>query len=519
MTQKAPHSFGVFLISLASIAVRTRLASSFDLSDLEAYNSACARHLADGGLDTPPLLPALMRIAEFIPTTPDVQVRIPSILFFCGVIALIHRIAGRILSGGTGFYAVVLLHLSPFFFFSGMMALPYALFFFFYLLLWRISLRDGGGTAWAFLAGLVFGLGFLAHPAMAAALISLALSAWIARPARAGAVLLGASLFTAGAAIPLAAALWAWGFDAASISRLCGLHMLGFGPGAFSWGLLLKGLAVQSGHMNPTITPVLAISAFSIFLCCAAYLKRRDWNGIGNALLWSLPLLIFANLDAGFRETLFFAPMAGYFGVILLLAYSMDKAMAFLREKSRVGFVLSANALLALLCLSAAAQGMAAFSVQPELLSKLRLNAIFQSEAISREDPGLSLCGWREFTRTWNVGKPADAAFLIGGNWRTSGHLEHGIRDPVLCFDAENSRGYGRWDVSRRFLGKTGYLIFSSADPVEFRALEPFFREISPWKSFSVSRGDKKNDLGFHVYRCMGLTRPLPHKEKNSIPL
>jgi hypothetical protein len=105
----------VLLLILAGSAVRLIVAATFGLGNGEAYYFSCSRHADLSYFDHPPMHAWLARLATDLAGVHPVVLRAPFILFFAATTWLLFALGRRLFGAWAGFFAALLMNLSPVF--------------------------------------------------------------------------------------------------------------------------------------------------------------------------------------------------------------------------------------------------------------------------------------------------------------------------------------------------------------------------------------------------------------------
>lgn len=133
----------------------------------------------------------------------------------------------------------------------------------------------------------------------------------------------------------------------------------------------------------------------------------------------------------------------------------------------------------------------------------------------TRLDPSREFSGWESVGRELSARGLLDRpnTFLFTEDWYASGHLafESRGRLPVLCYRADDARGFAFWSKPSDWLGHDGLLIDCKDTPGLVNHYAPFFRRVELLASFPMTRGGRPM-LTVRVYLCTEQLVPYPFK-------
>lgn len=121
-TQKQTMN-ATFIIIAASLLIRLLCIGSSDLLGEEAYYWNYAAHLDIGYLDHPPMVAVLIKLFTTLFGTNEFGVRIASIFCWMGTALFSFKLT-QVINKGSGWYAVMLLAILPFFFLHSLVITP-----------------------------------------------------------------------------------------------------------------------------------------------------------------------------------------------------------------------------------------------------------------------------------------------------------------------------------------------------------------------------------------------------------
>ena len=121
-------------------------------------------------------------------------------------------------------------------------------------------------------------------------------------------------------------------------------------------------------------------------------------------------------------------------------------------------------------------------------------------------DPTLDLYGWdqvaREIEKRGLVEDPG--TFLFTRFWYQSAQLAHAMDDahPVLCYNADDPRGFAFWSKPDQWVGHDGILVVVGEHEAMARYYGRWFSRVEPVSDFWVERrGKPVRRIG--IYRCI----------------
>ncbi len=131
----------------------------------------------------------------------------------------------------------------------------------------------------------------------------------------------------------------------------------------------------------------------------------------------------------------------------------------------------------------------------------------------ARTDPTLDLYGWDQVAeRIKRLGLVDDPrTFVFTSYWYQSAHLAHelGPGHPVLCYNADDPRGFAFWSRPDEWLGRDGILVVVGEIETWPRYFGRWFGSIEPVSDFQVERNGKPVRR-VQLYRCHEQRRAFP---------
>jgi hypothetical protein len=490
----------VCTLIVVSALVRLGCALGLGLGNDEAYHYLYAAHPALSYYDHPPMMAWIETLGLALPGAgaPAWAIRIGFIALFAGSTWFVARLTTRYYGAKAGFIAALALNVTGYY---GLAASTFALpdgplLFFWLLTIDRLSvaLEDRGSgrlRPWIWV-GLAWGGAMLSKYHAVLIPLGTALYLILHRPAR------------------------RWLFQPGPYLAL-GLGLLLFSP-VVVWNaqhgwvsfLFQGGRAVGSSMLRPDYlaTAVLAQALYLfpwIWLPLVVVLARgcRDWRRIpdDHERLWIclgvVPLSVFAAV-ACFRVVL---PHWGLIGLVPLLPILGRNWSARLEQPS------TAIAIRRLLA------GSAAFSLVflGFTISEFRYGFLQRGPGgrwgliDARNDPTLDLYGWDQVARRIHeLGLLEEPnTFVFTRYWYQSAQLAYalGCAQPVLCYNADDPRGFAFWSRPEDWVGSDGIFVAIGEPDALPRYYARWFAQVALVSDFWVERSGKPvRRIG--LYRC-----------------
>ena len=124
----------------------------------------------------------------------------------------------------------------------------------------------------------------------------------------------------------------------------------------------------------------------------------------------------------------------------------------------------------------------------------------------TRTDPTLDLYGWDQVAdRIKQLGLLDDPrTFVFTSYWYQSAHLAHalGRERPVLCYNADDPRGFAFWSRPEEWIGRDGILVVVGEIESWPRYFRRWFGSVEPVSDFWVERNGKPVRR-IQLYRCL----------------
>jgi hypothetical protein len=132
----------------------------------------------------------------------------------------------------------------------------------------------------------------------------------------------------------------------------------------------------------------------------------------------------------------------------------------------------------------------------------------------TRTDPTLDLYGWDQVAdRIKQLGLLGDPnTFVFTSYWYQSAHLAHalGSQQTVLCYNADDPRGFAFWSQPEEWLGRDGILVVVGEIDSWPRYYARWFGGVEPLSDFWVERSGKPVRR-IRFYRCLRQRVPFPY--------
>lgn len=308
------------LLIFITAVLRLFIIGNFGLGDDEAHYWKYSAVPSLSYYDHPPLSAWLIAGAEKMFGHNEFAVRFPAVIIFAASSWLVYLIGLELFFPAAAFLSVVFLNIIPVFTLLGAVLMvpdsPLAFFWLLYILVFvKILNRPDRKWLW-YVSGAVLGLALLSK--YNAVFIPLGAFLVLALT-RSGRKLLREKEFYLSLLIGFVffspVILWNLQNGFASFGFQLG-H--GFSQAAkFDFARLGKSLGAQSGYISPFIMPWL----FFLMACAAYDLYRRRDRALLTVLSFSVPIMFFFNVVAGFKEILPHWPAMGYLTAVYLLAY------------------------------------------------------------------------------------------------------------------------------------------------------------------------------------------------------
>lgn len=500
------RALGILIVS--SALLRLLGAIYLGLGNDEAYHWLYASHPALGYYDHPPMMAWIEMLGLALPGAGASAwaLRIGFIALFAGSTWLLARVTARYYGERAGFVAALALNLTGYY---GLAASTFALpdgplLFFWVLSMDRLSIALGGGgercpamrsTAikgllpWLWV-GLAWGGAMLSKYHGVFLPLGTALYLMLHRPARRwlanpGPYLAGVVGLLVFSPVIVWNATHGWASFLFQGGRALGGAML-------RPDHLMLALLAQAMYLFPWIwVPLVVI----LFLGC------RNWRRIGAAdRLWLAlavaPLGVFT-LVACFRPVLPHWGLIGLVSLFPILGRNWSARLAARPGPTRR--VLTAGAIFSVVFL--------AFTIVEYRYGFLQRGRDGLGGLIdASRDPTLDLYGWDQVAEQIRKLRFVDKAgtFLFTRFWYQSAQLAHALdgKHPVLCYNADDPRGFAFWSSPDDWVGHDGILVVVGEPEAMARYYGRWFSRVERVSDFWVERAGKPvRRIG--IYRCI----------------
>jgi len=487
---------GLFLVVAVAALVHLVCASMLGLGNDEAYHFLYAQHPSLSYYDHPPLMAWLETASLWLARAPMTNwgPRLAFIALFAGSSILLYRLTERAYGGRAGLAAVIALNLTGYY---GLAAATFILpdgplLFFWLLTIDRLTIaldesRKPSLALWI-AVGLAWGLALLSkyHAIFlpVGTLLYLGLTGRLrpvlARPGPYVAAALGILVFS-----PVL--IWNAQHDWASFLFQGGRAVVGFRPRP---ELLAAALGAQAGYLFPWIWIPIVIRLIR---------GLKNWQTISSSERFLLcqavvPTVVFL-VVATFRPVL---PHWGLIGLATCFPIlGRDLAMLAERSPARARRI-CAGACTAWLLIAAFAIGEARFGW-------LQQGPNSWGPLTDRTDPTLDFYGWDQVaSRLRTLGLlDQPSTFVFTRYWYQSAQIARALGGdrPVVCYNADDPRGFAYWSRPEDWLGKDGVLVRVGEPDGQERHFSRFFSSIQQVDDFWVERAGKPvRRIG--IYRC-----------------
>jgi hypothetical protein len=507
----------LWILIVVSAAVRLICSSCLGLGNDEAYHFLYAVHPGLSYFDHPPMMAWVEMAGLALPGAGDsaLGLRIGFITLFAGSTLLIARLATRRYGPEAGLMAAFGLNVSGYYgLAASTFALPDGPLLFFWLLsldrltvalddvdprrLWpwmQVGLAWGGALLSKYHAVLIpvgAAICVLLDPAMR--------RRWLGRRGPLIALALGLIVFSP---------VIVWNAQHGWVS-----FRFQAGRAVGSWvprpDFLAVALVAQAAYLFPWIwLPLVLILARAPRLWSqGGQLPERLWLCVA-----AVPLGVFTIL-ACFRQVL---PHWGLIGFVSLLPV-LGKRWATRRIENPIGarLRLAGYASLSLLVVS--------FAIAQFRTGWLQRTAEGGGGPLdTRSDPTLDLYGWDQIAgRIRQLGLIDNpSTFVFTRYWYQSAQIAHALGGghPVLCYNADDPRGFAFWSRPEDWVGRDGVLVlFGSEADVVALIYARWFAHVEPVSDFWVTRHGKPV-RHVRLYRCAHQQVAFPFGLDRAVPL
>jgi hypothetical protein len=504
----------LWILIVGSSLVRLISAFSLGLANDEAYHYLYAAHPALSYYDHPPMMAwvELIGVCMTGGMTSPWALRLGFVLLFAASTWILARLTARHYGGWAGFLAAFALNISGYYgLAASTLVLPDGPLLFFWLLtIDRISVAmDSDSTrlrSWIWV-GLAWGGAMLSKyhavflPAGAALYVLLDRSRrhWVYRPGPYVAFVLGLAVFS-----PVL--VWNAGHDWVSFLFQGGRAVGSLTPRP---DYLVLALLAQVAYLFPWVwLPLVIILVRGI----RGWMTGENQSGPERLLLCLavVPLALFTGV-ACFR---FVLPHWGLIGLATLLPILGRRwASLVARNPVRIRRLLAGGA-----AWSAIVIALAIFQFQTGWFQRSDQSRFGLLDP--RTDPTTELYGWDQVASRIRTLRLLDdrRTFVFTRYWYHSAHLAYALRArvPVLCYNADDPRGFAFWSRPADWIGRDGILV-TVDEPVNSETMihgeAPYFarwfQHVEPVADFSVERRSKPVRR-IALYRCINQRVAFP---------
>lgn len=507
-TTRVSAATATIVVIVITSVLRIAAASSVGLGIGESYYFGAARHLSLSYFDQPPLAAFLAGMSlRVFGVVNGLVLRVPFIALFAGTTWLIFLVGRRLFGPWPGFWAAVLLNLTPVFALStGIFVQPEGPLMFFWLaalyllapLLLDQPVKDAnrqwllGGAALGFAMLSKYSALFLGAGAVVYLLGTSAGRNWLRRPG---------PYLAASAALICFTPVLVWNAEHHWISFLWqGSRGTNYHGVHFDW--LLHNVSGQILELLPW---------FWVMLICEPFRAiRRGADAPARRLLVCIglpPIVAFSAVSA-------YAPIGDHFhwGTPGYLTLMIGLGATVHRWLTRGGGVTRAG-----LAVLAAASAVFMFLVNLQAVTGQFTPG---SNPVSRwlaagNDATIELIDYHELAsafQRWGLFDRRDL-FVFSDRWYVGGKVDYALKGrlPMLLFNSSDPREYAFFDSPARWIGKEGILVSKRDDrDGGVRAdFAPYCSTLQPMDSVPIHRRQRV-EVTLYVYRCASLTRAYP---------
>jgi hypothetical protein len=501
-----PEAAVALLIAL-SAAGRVLIAGTTGLCFGESYYFSCALHPSLSYFDHPPLSILLGRLGLELGAEPGrLVLRAPFIALFAGTTWLLFLLGRRLFGAWAGFFAALLVNLSPIFTLSvGTFFQPEGpLMFFWAACAWclahvLVGAPSHRAVGWWAAAGAMLGLGMLSKYAMGLLVAGAGLYVltqkeqrhWLAHPGPYVALAVALCLFS-----PVI--LWNARHQWVSFFFQSTRGVEDFAGIRPDW--LLKNIAGQAIAILPWVWAGLVAVLVTGF-------GRRPPQPERRFIAWLsvTPIVLFSGVAAwsSTSQHHFHWATPGYLLLFLPLGETLHRGLA--RGSHFYRWALGATAGVALVAIIVMTTHVATGWLQDlPVLSRL-LTGI--------EDPTYECVDMTGLERAFAERGLLDRqdVFVFSDWWFRAGKVDYALKGrlPVLAFTRSDPRGFAFFHRAEEFLGKDGILV-TTKNPAEVTGrFERYFERITPLGQVAVGRRGRA-EYTLYLYRGEILKTPYP---------
>lgn len=500
-----PERALLVLIAITAVA-RILIAWGTGLCFGESYYFSCARHPDLSYFDHPPLSMLIGTLGLALVDEPGrLVLRLPFIALFAGTTWLIFLLGRRLFDAWSGFWAALLLNLTPIFTLSvGVYFQPEgALMFCWVACAWclahvLVGPRSPRPLAWWTGAGAMLGLGMLSKYA-AVLLIAGAFCYvltrrdqrhWLATPGPWVAVIVALVIFS-----PVV--IWNARHQWLSFFFQSTRGVEDFGGIRPDW--LLKNIAGQALAMLPWIWIGIVVELVRGF-------RRRPPVEARQLVSWLsvTPIVLFTGVAAwsSTSQHHFHWATPGYLLLFVPLGDTVRRGLAHGAALWR--WTLGATAAITIVAVAV-------------LTTHIGTGWLQDVPGLSRvlygiEDPTFECVDMTGLERAFAERGLLDGrSFVVSDWWFRAGKVDWGLKGrlPVLAFTRGDPRGFAFFDRADRYLGRDGIIVTTKSLEEITGAFGPYFERIVPIGDVPVGRRGR-NEYVLHLYRGQRLVAPYP---------
>ncbi len=488
----------VWMLIGVSALIRVFCAFSLGLGNDEAYHFLYAAHPALSYYDHPPMMAwvEMLGLALSSNRAPALALRVGFIVLFAGSTWLLARMTTRYYGARAGFLAALALNLTGYY---GLAASTFALpdgplLFFWILCIDRLSvaLEDperGRVLPWVWV-GLAWGGAMLSKyhgilipvGALLYIVLEKPMRRWLFRPGPYLAMILGLALFS-----PVI--LWN--------ARQGWVSFLFQGGRAVGSVIprpdhLATALFAQAMYLFPWIWVPLVVVLFSE---CRAWRRGRSYPERLWLCVATVPLGVFT-LVACFRPVLPHWGLIGLVSLLPILGRNWSQALETRPQPTRRLLAAFGGFSLAFLCVTIV-------EFRSGFLQRGREGQWGLVDP--QKDPTLDLYGWDQVAERIHqlglVDKPD--TFVFTHYWYQSAQLAYALhgKQPVLCYNADDPRGFAFWSRPEDWVGRDGVLVVVGEPELMARYYGRWFAHVERVADFWVERNGKPVRR-IELYRC-----------------
>jgi 4-amino-4-deoxy-L-arabinose transferase-like glycosyltransferase len=499
------------MLIVASALIRVGCAATFGLGNDEAYHFLYAVHPALSYFDHPPMMAWVEMAGLALPgaNLSTWALRLGFILLFAGSTALLARLTGRCYGARAGLLAALALNLTGYYgLAASMFALPDGPLLFFWLLTvdrLSLALRDpdderlipwvGVGLAWGGAMLSKYHAIFIPMGAALYVLLDRRMRPWLRHP---------------GPYLAMAAGLVA--FSPVLIWNV--LH--GWVSFRFQGGRAVGSIAPRPDYLAVALVAQAAYLFPWIWVPLVAILVRgwRNWSRIatGPERLWLcialLPLSVFTVVGC-FRPVLPHWGLVGLVSLFPILGRTWARQLE-LRPRLESRRLVAYTGLSILLIMATL------FEYRTGWFQRGSDSRIEVLDA--RSDPTLDLYGWDQVAAGIQRLRLLDeqGTFIFTRYWYQSAQIAYAFRGsrPVLCYNSDDSRGFGFWSLPDDWVGHDGVLLLVGDEPDGVvRYFARWFDHIHPASEFWVERCGKPVRR-VRLYHCVQQRIAFPFRRE-----